>query len=427
MVKQAMGNAERVRSGSFGAALLASLACSVANASEPAPCTATAGFDVEHAIVGQQVGYRVRIVRRDDVSSIDWVEPPTFPGFRAEWLPDIAEPADPKTRTRRYQERRALFPEHAGTLSSTRARLSCHTDDGISSVVVASVSLRVESPPTRDQPGDFAGLIGPLAVERIVTPRLTHLGGSIRVAVMLRGEGNLWIAEDPIGPIHAADVFRRRPRTSLDTGSRLTVRRHFVYDVVPLHTGEFEIPAIHVAYFDASQGRFDAVRAEAMTVAVQPAANVTVSESLSGTPESGLEGETFRARNTAANAPDASLRAVLYRLAIAGAAIAAIAGVVALARRRSGRRRIAATASALAAISDGTGEAEAIARALRLAIAPHVEGAAAQTAEELAANPALPERVTAAVRLLAEAERARFDPTAEVPDRDLVRNAIEQL
>jgi hypothetical protein len=427
MVKQTRGQTERVRSGSFGAAVLAVLACSVANASEPAPCTATAGFDVEHATVGQQVGFGVRIVRRDDVSSLDWVEPPTFPGFRAEWLPDITEPADPKTRTRRYQERRALFPEHAGTLSSTRARLRCHTGDGISSVVVASVSLRVEAPPTRDQPDDFAGLIGPLAVDRIVTPRLTHLGGSIRVAVMLRGEGNLWVAEDPVGPIHAADVFRRRPRTSLDTGSRLTVKRHFVYDVVPLRTGELEIPAIHVTVFDASQGRFAAVRAEAVTVAVQPAANTTVSESTSRTPERGLEGETFGARTTAATPPDASLRAVLDRLAIAVAAIAAIAGVVALARRHGKRRRIAATGSVSTEIPDGTGEAAAIARALRLAIAPHVEGAAAQTTEELAANPALPERVAVAVRLLAEAERARFDPTAEVPDRDLVRNTIERL
>jgi hypothetical protein len=424
MVKQRIDIPTRMRSGFRMALAAAALACGVAGAGEPAPCTATAGFDVEHAVVGQQVGYHVRIARRHDVLSVDWVEPPTFPGFHAEWLPDIAEPADASAPTRSYEERRALFPERAGTLSPARAQLRCQTGEEVSIVVVPHVTLRVEPPPTRDRPSNFAGLVGALAVERVITPQPASLGESIRVAVMLRGEGKLWIVDDPMAPIAAADVFRRRPRTSLDTGARLTVKRHFVYDIVPLRAGELEIPAIHVAYFDAAHGRFNAVRTKSVTVTVEAAASATAPDAKSRAADAEIEGETIATQTTATNAP---VRSRVNLPGIAVAVIAAIAIAFVLRRRLAGRRRIAAAATSVAAIPDGSGEAEAIARALRLAIAPHVEGVAAQTAEELGAKPGLPEGVSAAVRLLAEAERARFDPTAEIPDRDTVRDAIERL
>jgi hypothetical protein len=427
MVKRRNSTPTRMRSGFLVAPSLAALACGVAGAGEPAPCTATASFDVTHAIVGQQVGYGVQIERREDVVSVEWVEPPTFPGFRAEWLPDITEPADSSARKHHYEERRALFPEHAGTLGSTRAQLRCRSSEGVSLIVVPRVTLRALPPPTRDRPGNFAGLVGPVAVERIVTPQPASLGMSIRVAVMLRGEGNLWIADDPMGPIAAADVFRRRPHTSFDTGSRLTVNRHFVYDVVPLHTGELEIPAIRVAYFDATQGRFATVRVEAVSVAVEPAANATASDATSRAVDATFESETFGTQTTATNARDAPVRSRVNRPVIAGAVIAGIAVAFVLRRRLREHRRIATIESTVAAIPDGTGEAAAIAQVLRVAISAHVEGLAAQTAEELAADPSLPERVTAAVQLLAEAEHARFDPAAALPDRDAVRDAIARL
>jgi hypothetical protein len=406
----------------FAALLLAAVACNVAGASEPAPCSAAAAFDSAHAIVGQQVGYGVHIERRADDVAIDWIEPPTFPGFHTEWLPDITEAADAGSRSNAYEERRAVFPEHAGMLSSTEARLRCDTGEEIRVVVVPPVSLRVETPPTRNRPDDFEGLIGPLAIERVVTPQPASLGGSIRVAVMLRGEGNLWLADDPLGPIAAADVFRRPAHNSLDTGTHLTLKRHFVYDVVPLRAGELEIPAIQFAYFDTEQGRFGVARAEALTVVVAAAAvaDDTVSESISRPAAGEVAGEPVVGRTAPDDATNHSRKPALT---IAFAVL--VAGAGALLQRY--RRRHAARKSTAAELADGPAAAAAISQALRRAIAPHVAGIATRTAEELEANPALPEHVATAVRLLAEAERARFDPNARIPDRAAVLAAIERL
>ena len=49
------------------------------------------------------------------------------------------------------------------------------------------------------------------------------------------------------------------------------------------------------------------------------------------------------------------------------------------------------------------------------------------TAEEISALPALPAVVAEATRLLAEAERARFDPTASAPSREAVARAVAKL
>jgi len=435
MVKARGSRFTRMSRASFAAPMFVAIACNIASASETAPCSAAATFDSTHAIVGQQIGFGVRIERRADVVSLDWIEPPTFPGFRAEWLPDRADAEaanadanDARARSHAYEERRALFPERAGTLASARARLRCNTGEEITVVVVPPVSLRVESPPTRGRPDGFDGLIGPLAVERVVTPQPASLGESVRVAVMLRGEGNLWLADDPLGPIAAADVFRRPAHNSVDTGSRLTLMRHFVYDVVPLHAGELEIPAIRLVYFDVEQGRFGGVGAEALTVAVEAAAEQTASDPISREPEPPASAETGREsfvdRTTA---DDNAIRSPSNPLLILVALMLGGALASASFLRRGRRRSVAAGRSTGAARPHGTGEAAAIAQALRRAISPHVEGIAARTAEELEANSSLPAEVAAAVRLLAEAERARFDPNACIPDRDAVRDAIERL
>ena len=72
-------------------------------------------------------------------------------------------------------------------------------------------------------------------------------------------------------------------------------------------------------------------------------------------------------------------------------------------------------------------EAAALARALRGALARRLPDAPSLTAEEIAALPALPARAEEAARLLAEAERARFDPTASAPSREAVARAMAKL
>jgi hypothetical protein len=412
----------------IGAGLLACAGATAARAGAPAPCSASARFDVERATLGQQVVYRVHILSREDVASVDWADPPSFPGFRAEWLPARPQ-AEPVLRAgvryRAREERRALFPERPGELRVEPAGLRCRvtgaSGEQTFAAPVPAATLRAVAPPAEAGPPGFAGLIGPIALQTLATPRAVRLGETVRVAVMLRGSGNLWDAPDPLADIAEADLFRRRPELTLETGPRLGVKRHFAYDVVPLREGALVIPAIHIPYFDPSTGRFAAATSEAMHVSVGPRA-------------SAAPVPTQRAADTTAGRRIGPPPAAASRTpgkpwwAIAGAVLAAAAaGLVVSHDRRRKRRTRAAFESALGASEAGGNEAAVLARALRAALAHRIPEAPSLTAEEIAALPALPASVCNAAHLLADVERARFDPNAAIPSRDDVRRAVAKL
>jgi hypothetical protein len=105
------------------------------------------------------------------------------------------------------------------------------------------------------------------------------------------------------------------------------------------------------------------------------------------------------------------------------AALAAAGGLLAARRRSRARRVRAELAQALAEGDEGA----ASARALRSALARRLPGASSLTAEEITALSSLPAAVADAARLLAEVERARFDPTASAPSREAVARAIAKL
>jgi hypothetical protein len=399
----------------------------------PPPCAAEASFEVDRATVGQQVVYRVLILSREDATAVDWIEPPRFPGFRAEWLPGRPSPEPvlrDGVRYRAREERRALFPERPGELRAKPAGLRCRvaTDAGERGFLspVPAVALRAVAPPEEGRPAGFAGLIGPIALQTIVTPRQVNLGKSVRAAVMLRGNGNLWDATDPLAGVDDAEIFRRRPELTLETGARLAIKRHFAYDIVPLREGVLEIPAIRVAYFDPATGQFAVVSTEAVHVAVAPRESAAA-RGEEGPRRFGGVPDTPPTQYAPSTAATNGARALRRWWPAAAVLVAGAAGLLALRRRSRASRARAEFDAALAAARDGDGEAAALARALRAAITRRVSAAPSLTAEELAALPALPTPVAEATRLLAEVERARFDPSAPLPSRDAVWGAVAML
>jgi hypothetical protein len=412
------------------AGLLVGAFAPAARAGDPPPCAATASFEADRATVGQQVLYRVRVLSREDVTAVDWIEPPSFSGFRAEWLPGrpSLEPAlQGGLRYRAREERRALFPERPGELRVEHAGLRCRvaTDAGERTFTasVPAAALRAIAPPEEERPPDFAGLIGPIALQMIVTPQEVSLGKSVRVAIMLRGNGNLWDAPDPLATIDGAEVFPRRPGLTLETGTRLSVKRHFSYDVVPLRVGTLVIPAVRVVYFDPGARRFATAVTDTVRVAVEPRA--AGGETAAEEPDRGRAAPGAQPLRPLPAAADAA-RGKWWWWPIGVALLAAGAGASMAVRRRSRARRARAALDGVLAAAEGD-EAMALARALRGALARRLPDASSLTAEEIAALPALGEAVDEAARLLAEAERARFDPTASAPSREAVARAIAKL
>jgi hypothetical protein len=374
------------------------------------------------AVVGEQVLYRVRIHAESDVESVEWSHPPAFPHVRTELLPGDPQPVGGSGGHVR-DERRALFAEQPGVHVLRAPGLVCTRAGGAREpVAVPDASLAVEEPPPLGRPQDFAGQVGPLTVHLTVTPRELALGDSLRVALMVRGTGNLWVlppplAEDAFGD---AEVFARRPELGLERGRALYLGSHFVWDVVPRSEGALHVPAVSLAYFDPVERRYRTAATSPVVVQVGPRAAAAPSAA----------GPARRAPAPGTGAPDAP-DAPRWRWFHAPAALAPLLAIGWWWRRRAAARRpvreALELAAALAGRGDRDGSAAALERALRAALAAHVQDAQAVAPEELAARRQVSPAVAAAAHVLAGLARARFDPTAPPPDPAAVRRAIAEL
>ena len=399
-----------------------------ARGSDPVPCMTSVVIEPDRAVPGQQLHYRVQILSREDVVSEAWVSPPSFPGFRTETLPGDVEPALVKRGRARYRvrrERRALFAEQTGWFVLRSPGVRCNLPGAPAFIAsVPDASVQIVPAPQSGRPSHFSGLIGPVILSAVVEPREITLGQSVRLVIALRGPGNLWDALDPIsGRTNQtnADWFRRTPELHLKSGASLLVRRHFVYDVVPREIGRLTLPEIRIPYFDPEAGRYAAASAPAVTVIVMPPEPSRVPrEDDAGVPA--LRGEPAAPRT-----PTRARAWVAWGLGVT-LVLGAGAGLILARRRRAGGAGTAlAAAEAARARGDREGEAAALARALREALARRLPESRTLAPEEILALPSLLPAQRDGAQRLAELERARFDPTARAPDPVAVERALTEL
>ena len=384
---------------------------------DPAPgdrapaCLARAQVVPPEGFPGQQLVWRLEILRRPYVTGVEWLEPPSFPGFRAEWLPGQPELGGVRRDGVEYiarVEERALFPERSGELVIAGAGLRCARSLGPPLLASAAATrVRVMPFPEEGRPPEFGGLVGALAMEVAARPRRLSLGGSTRLEVTLRGDGNLWDARDPLAGapgLAAVELFPARPRLELGPGTRLSVRRQFAYQVVPNREGRIEIPALRVPYFDPEQRRYQVATSPALTLEVgprAPARGASTRPSRTADPRTTPRGRGWWALGALAAG---GLLAWSWRL-------------------RALRSRGAARLAELGASDD----AAQLARALRLALEPRLAGACSAPVEELRAAPGADPAVARALALLARVERSRFDPHAPPVPRADAALAIRAL
>ncbi|MDJ0867539.1 MAG: BatD family protein, partial [Myxococcota bacterium] len=250
-------------------------------APEP-PCRTSVSVEPSAVVVGQQAIYRLRILRREDVSVVHWEESLSFPSFRSEALPSRAPGPEVREVGDGYlvfEERRALFPARSGELSIPPARLRCTVGRGAQRreliAAVPPARLRVEPLPGAGRPDGFTGLVGPVRANVSLSTERLRLGETVSLTVTLRGPGNVWSAEPPYDAARdfpGVDVFPRPATLHREAGDRLVVRRGFGFDLVPRQTGTLEIPATRIAYFDPEAGSYAAVELPAHRVQVAEAA-----------------------------------------------------------------------------------------------------------------------------------------------------------
>ncbi len=380
-------------------------------------CRARTSSEPTEGYPGQQLLWRLEIQRTAQVTDVDWIEPPAFPGFRVEWLPGRPEQgavsAEGVEWITRFEER-ALFAEQPGEFVIAPKGLRCSLAGGAQQTTsIPPTRVRVLALPVPDRPPDDTGLVGNIAVAATLQPRVLALGSSARLEVTLHGDANLWDARDPLvgtSGFEGVEVFAARPRLELEPGLRLGVRRQFVYDLVPSREGRIAIPEVRVPYFDPALRRHAVATSSPLVLEVGPRAT------------GALVADAVRAAS-----PAEDVSAGMRALATAALLLLATASAgVWLYRRRARERGHAAILAALAGPASGD-EPARLARALRLALAPALPEARSAAVEELRAPAGASPACERALALLARIERARFDPHAPGAPRAEVIAAIQAL
>jgi hypothetical protein len=393
-----------------------------AAASAIPPCRVEARVEPTAAYLGQQVVYRLTILRRGDVAAVRWIEPLSFPSFRVEWLPGRApDPAISGIGDHYlvFEERRALFPALEGDLVVPAARLLCRVESsGVArdvEVPVPAVGIRVLPLPEAGRPEGFDGLVGPVDLHSTISPSELALGGSVVLSVTLRGRGNVWVARPPLDPeaqLEDVDAFARRPGLVWDRGRELVAQRSFGFDLVPRRTGRLEIPALRVPYFDPATGEYAMAETPALRVEVGPR-----------TPPVSHPAVPVPTRPARSPPRGGALRWAFWA---AGGLALAVGLWVALRRRRAGQRLAGAELALREAerawrAGDRAGAWRAWSRALREVLETTVPGLDGLGAGEIASRAEGAGREAA--ELLDALERARFaEPSGgRGPDADPAR------
>ena len=418
--------------------------------SDTSACRVTAEVQPKVAVVGQQILYRVRIVRRQDVDKVDWERGLSFPDFRAQWLPGRAEDTQTHHGGMTFvarEEERALFPTHAGVFEIPEASLRCTIrgrgpDPARSEIIrVPPVQVRIVPPPTQGRPDDFAGAVGPLWVQTSIGAQEIHLGESLSVSILLRGAGNLWDLPSPLREdAFDAEVFFRPSETDVEAGDQLYLRRYFRFDLVPHEIGPLRIPAVRLPYYDPRTGQYAVAEAASVTVNVLPRAGTDDSSarrpgasSLSGAPDDAPS------RRAAASSEAASGDGGGAGWLAAGVLSVSCLGLALTIRARGRHRLWAPTQRALAEADtareakDARAEAAALSRALYAAvaaIAPDLESPSPKTLRERAREGGSATVVLGSAADAIEAlERERFsaEASANATGCGDARTAVERL
>jgi hypothetical protein len=418
---------------------------------EGPPCLASVAVVPPRVVVGQQVAYIARVLRRPDVGTVSWVEGLGFPSFRAEWLPGLSG----HTRLFKqgspylvYEERRALFPMRSGRLEIPPASMSCALyapaggERRAVAVEVPASAIDVYEPPEAGRPHSFAGLVGPIDVKLAAAPLVVALGETVRVTVTLTGDGNLWVAPAPFGeaPFEGGDgplaeVFVRAPELTFDPGEHLRVRRVFAFELVPRRPGRLVIPPYEVSFFDPTAGRFAAAKTEAVEISVTSQGEVAFRPF--GSPASEAASSEAAASVKRTGGAGWPLAACGLVLLLASGAALAMRRVRGLGRAANPMGEALRDAERARRAGNPDVERSALARALRAGL----ERALFARAEAFAARPAaralsadeLAERaqgdpfLTAAAEILVADERARFAQGSSGPEVERLRAAANAL
>lgn len=257
------------------------------------------------AYVGEEVVVHFELITQADVTGLEYVEAPKFPGF---WAEDLERPDRPTGRRDTYDGqpvlrftllKKAVAGLAPGSLTIPPATVRLALRGGVDffsdpfSFVRPQVVERSTQPLTIKVlpiPGnpDFKGPVGTFDISASVDRKSVGAGDAVTLKVRLTGSGNLRTAtEAPRIDVPGARVYAPTSKSnSARTGGKLTSTADWSYVIVPQAPGSLVIPPVSLDVFDPAQKRTVTRSTAPVTIQVEAAAPAPGTEvaSAAGTP-----------------------------------------------------------------------------------------------------------------------------------------------
>ncbi len=222
---------------------------------------------------GEQISYTFRFYQAEQLSDQPMFEPPSFTGFWSEQEPQqIDYGTEINGRTYRVIElTTAIAPTVVDTLTIEPATLTI--PDGFFSRggTLASEPVTVEVQPLpADAPADFNGAVGQFALQSSVDKTATEVNDTVTLSVVLSGEGNLPTAPDPAwneGLEWRAFDSEATVDTQLNNG---VLRGTKTYErvLVPTRGGDHVLPGLSYTYFNPQTESYETATTDPIVVSV---------------------------------------------------------------------------------------------------------------------------------------------------------------
>jgi hypothetical protein len=240
-----------------------------------------ASLSKSRAYVGEGVTYRVQLVTRNAVDSINMLSSGTLPGFWQEWFPLPASISGaPEFRNGvRYQvfeiRKAVLFPSRSGRLTIPALQFEINLSGDPWSLLGtprkvsrATEELKLEAVAL---PPAAAGLpVGHFTMEVKPERLQTDINDLLTVRLTISGSGNFKTLPPPVMP--AASAYNVYPaktssRSDFQTGE-LTGELEVEYPIAFTAPGRVTLPAIPFAFFDPQTGTVTTLNGPSFAVQV---------------------------------------------------------------------------------------------------------------------------------------------------------------
>lgn len=262
----------------------------------------------EHPVRGEQVTADVILYFKSDLDVISY-QP--IPGWKAEgfWKEELDQNQQPQATSvilggERYRKatliKYALFPTNSEKLTLSPYHVTCavrynsDNTDPFSSFFGGSsgsqrtvdlqtdpVTIDVKPPPPAPTGSKSIDAVGKFTITRSASQTHLQSGGSLDLTTVIKGVGNLSLINQPNYNIpNAFEVYQPQEKSDINrNGNVVQGSKTFSNLLVARKAGNYTIPAVKLAYYDASDHRYQIAALPAITIAVTPGSGAVTSVS----------------------------------------------------------------------------------------------------------------------------------------------------